>query len=213
MNNWWEALSTMKQVMYCIAVPSTLLLIIQTVMVIVGFGDGGPDVNPSDTSGLDLDVPDGDVEFDLDAPDGDLGGDVSGDIGALKLFTFQGIIAFATTFSWTTLVCLNGLPNGAAIVIGIMAGIAMMYVVAKLMQFSKKLTENGTFHAKSVIGEDAQVYIPILPNGRTGGKVTVNNASRFAELEAVTESGEMIPSGERVRIVDVRGDVVVVERV
>lgn len=218
MGAWWEALTVFQRILCCIAIPSTLILVIQTVLMVVGFGDGGSDFNPSDTSGLDLDVPDipdiPDVDggVDVDLPDSDAQIGKSGELGTIRLFTFQGIIAFATTFSWATLAFLNVLPGIAAVMSGIACGFVMMYVVAKILQLSSKLAENGTFNAKSVIGEVAQVYIPVLPNGAGGGKVTLCSSSRFVELSAVTEEKEMIPSGNRVRIIDVRGEAVVVER-
>ena len=77
------------------------------------------------------------------------------------------------------------------------------------------LTGKTGFFSKEAlqyIGETAQVYLTILPNGENGGKVTLNSTSRFAEVDAITEGPQTIPSGSRVRIVDVRGDVVVVEK-
>ncbi len=211
MNAWWEALSILQRVLYCIAIPATLVLVLQTVLVIMGFGDGGGDFNPSDTSGLDLDTP-GDVSgaelAEVNSSDA-----VFGDIGSLKLFTIQGAVAFLATFGWVSLVCVKtALPDMVALLIGFVCGGAMMYMVAKLLQQMAKLAENGTFRMKSVIGEVAQVYVTIMPAGEIGGKVTLRSASRFAELDAITESGQEIPSGSTVRIVDVRGDVVVVER-
>lgn len=211
MNAWWESLGILQRILYCIAIPATLVLILQTVLVIMGFGDGasGADFNPSDTSGMDLD---GDVSAG-DFLDGDVADAVSGDFGSLKLFTVQGAVAFLATFSWVAIVCVNtGMHPVAAIAIGIACGGAMMYVVAKLLRAMAKLAENGTFRLKSVVGETAQVYLTILPNGENGGKITLNSTSRFAEVDAITEGPQSIPSGSRVRIVDVRGDVVVVEK-
>lgn len=212
MNAWWEALSVLQKILYCIAIPATLVLVLQTVLVIMGFGDGasGADFNPSDTSGLDLDA---DVSGG-DLIDGDIGdAAVSGDFGSLKLFTVQGAVAFLATFSWVSIVCVKAeLKEVAALAIGFVCGAAMMYLVAKLLQWMARLAENGTFKLKSMIGENAQVYLTILPNGESGGKVTLSSTSRFAEVDAITESSQAIPSGSRVRIVDVRGDVVVVEK-
>ncbi|MBQ9767185.1 MAG: hypothetical protein IJW37_03695 [Lachnospiraceae bacterium] len=213
MNAWWEALSILQKVLYCIAIPATLVLILQTVLVIMGFGDGGggADFNPSDTSGLDLDTS-GDVSAG-ELMDGDIGDTVSGDFGSLKLFTVQGAVAFLATFAWVSIVCVKTeMPEVAALLIGFACGAVMMYAVAKLLQMMAKLAENGTFRMKSVIGEVAQVYVTIMPSGENGGKVTLRSTSRFAELDAITESATAIPSGSTVRIVDVRGDVVVVER-
>lgn len=211
MNEWWEALTVLQKVLYCIAIPATLILLIQTVLVIVGFGDGGTDINPSDVSGLDL--PDTGTGLDLpdSIPDADI--TVSGDFSDLKLFTVQGAVAFLASFSWTAIVCVNAkLHPVLSIFIGILCGTVMMYLVAKILQLTTKLAENGSFRLKSVIGETAQVYVPIQPKGENGGKVTLTSASRFNELFAVTEEEETIPTGSQVRIVDVRGDMVVVER-
>lgn len=213
MDAWWEALSILQKVLYCIAIPATLVLIIQTVLVIMGFGDGasGADFNPSDTSGLDLDAS-GDVSGG-DLLDGDIGDAVSGDFGSLKLFTIQGAVAFLATFAWVSIVCLKSdLHEAVALLIGFVCGFIVMYGVAKLLQLSAKLAENGTFRIKSIIGENAQVYLTILPSGESGGKITVSGTSRFTELDAITEGTQEIPSGTRVRIVDVRGEVAVVEK-
>lgn len=210
MSEWWATLSVLQKVLYCIAIPSTLILVLQTILLIVGFGDSGSDFNPSDTSGLDLDVPDGDLSMDL--PDGDVSAQPTGEFGTLRLFTVQGIVAFLTTFSWVAIAAVPVLPDLLAAAIGLVCGFIMMYIVAKILQMSSKLAENGTFRPQSVLGETAQVYITVLPNGETGGKVTINSTSRFAELDAITDGKEAIASGSRVRIVDVRGAVVVVEK-
>ncbi|MBQ8799504.1 MAG: NfeD-like protein [Lachnospiraceae bacterium] len=211
MNAWWESLGILQRILYCIAIPATLVLILQTVLVIMGFGDGasGADFNPSDTSGLDLE---GDMSAG-DLADGDITDAISGDFGSLKLFTIQGAVAFLATFSWVSIVCVNaGMLEIVALAIGFVCGGVMMYVVAKLLQLMAKLSENGTFKIKSMVGETAQVYLTVLPSGESGGKVTLSSTSRFAEVDAITEGAQPIPSGSRVRIVDVRGDVVVVEK-
>lgn len=214
MSEWWEALSVVQKILYCIAIPATLILVLQTILLIIGFGDGGSDFNPSDTSGLDLDVPDGDLsgDFSGDFSDGNMEIGNSGDIGSLRLFTVQGVVAFLTTFAWVSIVAIPLLPDAVAVLVGLVCGFGMMYLVAKILKMSSKLAENGTFRLQSVIGETAQVYITVLPNGESGGKVTVNASSRFVELDAVTEGKEPIPSGTRVRIVDLRGTLLVVEK-
>lgn len=213
MDAWWEALTVLQKVLYCIAIPATLVLIIQTILVIMGFGDdaSGADFNPSDTTGLDLsdagDVSGGDL------PDADVSDAVSGDFGSLKLFTIQGAVAFLATFAWVSIVGVKAdLHEAVALLIGFGCGLVVMYGVAKLLQLSSKLAENGTFRINSIIGETAQVYLKVLPSGEAGGKITVSGASRFMELDAITEGPQEILSGSRVRIVDVRGDVAVVEK-
>ncbi len=81
--NWWDGLTLLQQVFAVVAIPSTLILVIQTVMLLFGLGGshGELDNGESDFSGIDTDgdgVPD---SFDIDG-DGvpDVGGiDLDGD--------------------------------------------------------------------------------------------------------------------------------------
>ena len=61
MLQWWNSLSSFSQVLACMAIPATLILLIQTVLMFLGLGsDGGADVD------TDADV---DIDVDTDAPD------------------------------------------------------------------------------------------------------------------------------------------------
>lgn len=227
MTEWWEGLSTLVRVLYCIAVPSTLLLLLQTILSISGFG-GDSDVNLSDTSGIDMgdiggadfDVGDigdlGDVsdisDLSADAPDGSEI-NVHGSYSSLQLFTVQGIVAFLAVSGWVSIAALSsGLPSAGAIPLGLVAGFFAMYGIAKLVQISKKLTENGTIDFRNAIGENATVYIPIPPAGEGEGKVTLTLQGRFMECSAVSNEREMLKTGTSVRVTDLNGEVLVVER-
>ena len=227
MTEWWESLSTLVQVLYCIAVPSTLLLLLQTILSISGFG-GDSDVNISDTSGIDMgdisgadfgDVGDigdigdlGDVsDLSADVPDADI--HVHGSYSSLQLFTVQGIVAFLAVSGWVSIAALSsGVPSAGAIPLGLVAGFFAMYGIAKLVQISKKLTENGTIDFRNAIGENATVYIPIPPSGEGEGKVTLTLQGRFMECSAVSNEREMLKTGTAVRVTDLNGETLVVER-
>lgn len=217
MNAWWNGLDMLMKVLYCIAVPATLVLLIQTVLSVVGFGQGGAGVDISDTSGLDMDFdPAPDV---LDFPDStDLhdytidGGNPS-DFSALQLFTLQGIIAFLTVFSWTSIISINsGTPELLGLFIGLVLGLAVMVGVAKLIQLSQRLTENGTINLKNALGGIGTVYITIPPQGGGQGKIMINIQGSYTECSAITMSNTSLPSNTPVRVTDVRGDVLVVEK-
>ncbi|MDE7303205.1 MAG: NfeD-like protein [Oscillospiraceae bacterium] len=227
MTEWWESLSTLVQVLYCIAVPSTLLLLLQTILSISGFG-GDSDINISDTSGIDMgdisgadfgDVGDigdigdlGDVsDLSADVPDADV--PVHSSYSSLQLFTVQGIVAFLAVSGWVSIAALSsGVPSAGAIPLGLVAGFFAMYGIAKLVQISKKLTENGTIDFRNAIGENATVYIPIPPAGEGEGKVTLTLQGRFMECSAVSNEKEMLKTGTAVRVIDLNGEVLVVER-
>lgn len=221
MADWWNSLDEVLRVLYCIAVPATLLLVIQTVMSLAGGDGGGEGVNFSDTSGLDLDVPDGgDMDLDLDAlADADpsdlqhyTDGSSPGDAAAMRLLTLQTIVAFLTVFSWSSIVSIHaGTAALPSIVLGLVLGAAGMFLVAKLVQASARLAENGTVSLKNAIGESGRVYLPIAAQGGAPGKVMVQVQGQLMECGAVTE-GEAIGTGASVRVVDLRGDLLVVER-
>ena len=66
MLNWWNSLDALQHFFAYVAIPATLILCIQTVLLLFGLGAGGDGEVDSDTSGLD--TGDGTAP-DLDAPD------------------------------------------------------------------------------------------------------------------------------------------------
>ena len=235
-NEWWGSLSLFEQILYCVALPSTAILLIQTLMIILGFGHSGTGVNPSDTSGfdggtdVDFDVgTDVDVSIDadtsgadsIDGADGDVtdinygDGSSPGDVGTMNFFTVQGIITFLCVFGWAGIVTytLTKIPV-LAVIIGLVLGFAAMYGVAKIMQLSKKLAQNGTLNVKNLLGATGSVYLVIPADGKGRGKVNVTSGERLVEFDAITDGTEALPDGTPIRVIDIRsGNVLVVEKV
>ncbi len=219
LSTWWNELSGFAQVLYCVSIPSTLILIIQAILIILGFGNGGPDMNFSDTSGFEL--PDYDCGMCDPTDIGDIssadGGDIvnPADAGAMHLFTFQGIITFLCVFSWVGIAMYSILPNIiVALIVGFILGAAAMFGVAKLIQTMGKLAQNGNIEAKNFLGETGTVYLVIPAKGKGQGKVNIALGERYTEFEAITEEDTDIPSGVSVRVVDIRAEnVLVVEKI
>ncbi len=214
LSTWWGSLDLFTQILYCVSIPSTLILLIQTVLIIMGFGDGGPDVNLSDTSGIDL--PDCDCGM-CDVTDvSDVGGDIANpaDIGAMHLFTFQGIVTFLCVFSWASILTYMAcqlIP--VALIVGFVLGAAAMFGVAKIIQLMGRLAQNGNIVARKFLGETGTVYIPIPANAKGTGKINIALGERYVEFEAVTEGAEELTSGEAVRVTDIRSEnILVVEK-
>ena len=134
------------------------------------------------------------------------------DFTSMRMFTLQTIVAFLTVFSWTSIVAVqSGMPPVLGIAIGLVLGFLTMFMVAKIIQLSTKLAENGTLNMKNCIGECATVYVPVPPKGSGEGKVTLTVQGQFRELSAVTIEPVLLKTGTQVRITDLRGDDVVVE--
>lgn len=229
---WWSSLDSMGQVLFCVALPSTVILLIQTIMIIFGFGHDGTGVNPSDTSGfdgstdvdisLDTDASGADIdasggtEFETDVTDVNYGdGSTPSDIGTMNFFTVQGVITFFCVFGWAGLVTYT-LSRIAvlAVIVGLVLGLAAMFGVAKILQLSKRLAQNGTLNVRNLLGASGTVYLVIPADGEGKGKVNVTSGERLVEFDAITENSESLPDGTPVRVVDIRsGNVLVVEKV
>lgn len=121
-------------------------------------------------------------------------------------------MTFLCVFGWTGIICTSlGLHVAIAIIIALVLGFLAMLGVAKVLQLTRKLTQDGSLDVRRLLGEKGRVYIPIPANESGEGKVTIAAGERFIEL-AVTDEQEAIPTGTQVRIIDVRGDVVAVEK-
>ena len=217
LSTWWGSLDIFTQALYCVAIPSTLILVIQSVLIIIGLGDGAPDINVSDTSGLDMpgcDCAGCDI---TDAMDASGSTDIvnPADAGALHLFTFQGIVTFLCVFAWAGILTYMGcglIP--VALIVGFVLGAAAMFGVAKIIQLMGKLAESGNIVAKKYLGETGTVYIPIPADGKGTGKVNIALGERYVEFEAITEEACELKSGETVRVTDVRSETtLVVEKI
>ena len=111
MVEWWDRLDMILKILYCIALPATLILVIQTVLSLLGGFEGGEGIDFSDTSGLDFNGG-SDIGEISDAADmggshdfGD-GGHPS-DFSVMSMFSVQGIVTFLTVMGWTSIVSIT----------------------------------------------------------------------------------------------------------
>ncbi|MCL2071043.1 MAG: hypothetical protein FWH07_02280 [Oscillospiraceae bacterium] len=195
---WWEALTLTEQVLFCIALPSSLILIIQAVLIIAGAGgdiDGGLD---TDTGG------------DFDGSDGS----GSSEFGIAGMFTLQGVASFFCVFGWVSIFAYrSGLPLILAALIAAVLGLATMFAIAKVMMYLTRLAHSGTLDVKNLLGSMGTVYLKIPAKGSGKGKVMVQTSERFVEFDAVSEVENEIPNNAQVRVIDILGEnVLVVER-
>jgi len=196
MNAWWEALDIAGRVFACIAIPSSVLLVIQIILTLLGIGMEG-----------DVDVPDADGDGDVDFNDYVL------DDG-FRFFTVRGIIAFLAVMGWTGLTMLsynNGLP--LSLTVAVLAGFAAMLVVAWMFRVFMKLQNDGTADIKNAVGKVGTVYLTVPPSRKEKGKVNVVFQERLIEVDAVTDGDTPLTYGTEVLVVDVSGlNTVVVKR-
>lgn len=189
MINWWNSLPALEQIFATIAIPATVVLVIQSLLLMFGLGFGGDaDVNM-----------DGHVDS-MDAGSGD----------GLALFTVRGIVAFFAVGGWTGMVMAKYAPPWIAIVAAFLAGSVALVALAYLFKAMFKLQSSGNLDNKNAIGKAAKVYIPIPASGGGQGKITVLVQERLVELSAITREAVPLKTGEIVTICDILDDETVV---
>ena len=190
-------MSLAAQIFSCVAIPSTLLLVIQTVMMFFGFGDNSdaPEV-PEDTPDIDG-VFGEDIDSEVDDPSG---------TGGLRIFTVRGIIAFFVVFGWVGVAMENGeCPLYLTIPVATVSGIAIMLSLAFLFRAVMRLRNDGNTDNRNAIGVSGKVQLTIPPSRSGEGKVFVMLQGSYVERGAVTDETEAIPTGAEIVVVGVSG--------
>ena len=193
MIEWWNSLEISRQIFALIALPSTLILLIQTLLTLFGVGE---DVDDPD---LDLGGTDGDVEIDA----------------GLALFSVRGILSMLTIMGWVGFALLaTDLPEWASVLIAVVSGVITLIGMAYLMRAVMRLQSSGNINIENCIGKVAQVYIPIPPLSTGSGKVNITVQESYREFSAITTVDDTLKTGAFVRVVAVgEGGVLVVEPV
>ena len=190
----------LRAVLYIVAVPSTVILVIQTVLLL--FGIGGDDV---------------DVDFDADnGIDGVFGHDTvdhvdAVDVSGLRRFTVRGLVAFFAVGGWSGIAALQlGASRLVSGIAALLMGFAALILVALFFKFAMKLQQSGTLDFSSAVGKTGEVYMTVPAKGEGKGKVNVVVQERLVELEAVTESDRALLFGEAIRVTRLAGNNTVV---
>ncbi len=204
MLDWWNSLGTAAQIFYCVAIPSTLVLLIQTVMMFLGFGEDGsgddiPDAIPDDIS--DADIGDGVFGEDMVSEASDIFG-----LEGLRVFTLRGFVAFFVVFGWVGVVMQDaGAKLWLTVLVSVVCGFAMMLVMAWLLRAVMKLRNDGNTDNRNAIGTSGKVYLTIPPSRTGEGKVQIMLQGSYVERGAVTDEEEAIPTGSEVVVIGVSG--------
>ncbi len=213
MIQWWIELGLAGQVFACIAIPATVMLLIQTILTLIGLG-GDSDVEgevdadvDAEFDSADADVAESDGIFGEGADGGD--SDADGDVldGGLRVFTLRGIIAFFSVMGWTGAVCSSAdLALSVSILVSVAAGFGAMIVIALMMKWLFGLQYDGTENIKDALGVSGTVYMRVPP-ARTGkGKVNVVIQGKLCEKNAVTDEETTIERDEEITVIGISGE-------
>lgn len=209
---WWESLTILEQVLALLAIPATVILLIQTILLLIGLGSDGGDGSFSSSGdisdGIDADLDMGaDASFDVSAHDMDAAdmalAEMSGDPG-LAVFTVRGFIAFFTVFGWLGLAMLrSGFHPVLSLTVAFLAGGASMLLTAYAFVLAMRLQQRGNTDIRNALGRSGSVYIRIPADRSAPGKITMVLQGKFSEVDAVTEEKSDLLPGEEVTVVGV----------
>jgi len=180
-NGWWEGLTGAGQAFWGISIVFSVLFVIQFVLSLIG------------------------VDFDMD-----MDGDVDTDFGMdadFSLFSIRSIIAFFTFFGWTGVLMLDaGCSVWAAVITATVSGFLAMAIVGYMMYKFTQFDESGTFNPDSAINHTGEVYL-FIPAAKSGyGKIHLKLKGALKEMDAVTDENLEIPTGTKVKVVEVLDD-------
>lgn len=184
MAEWWQSMSIIAQVYFCIAVGATVFLLLQSILLFFGVGDS--------------------------AEPGDFNGSFDGE--GLTLFSLRGILAFLTVSGWVGVwLATTNAQAWLIILISTVAGLAAWFILALIMRAITKLQSNGLVELSNAIGKTATVYLRIPKSGTGSGKVTITFSGKFMELGAVSAGDKEFPVSSMVKVVGILGDDLIVD--
>jgi len=182
-----ESLPTLLKSFWYIAIPTSLIFLIQTIITFSG-----------------LDVADGfDTDFHADAHDGDF-----------QLFSLRNLINFLLGFSWTGISFYStiGEHTWFLIILSLVVGVLFVILFFFVIKQVQKLAEDNSFKITNTLNKTAEVYLTI-PENKTGkGKIMISVNGVFHELEAMTEQSK-IPSGTVVKVIKIENNILIVETI
>lgn len=187
--DFWGTLEPLLKTFWLIALPVSLIFIIQTIMTFIG-ADGGDGIEPDFNSNFDG----------SDAP--------------FQLFSLRNLINFLLGFSWAGISFYSSISNKAWLIsLSLIVGLLFIYIFFLIIRQMQRLAEDNSFKLSSTLNKTGEVYTPI-PERKTGkGKIIISIKGAYHELDAMTEQ-DKIPSNTLVKVVRIENDsVLIVENI
>ena len=180
-SSFWQGLTLIQKIYWIVAIPSTVLFILQLILTFIGF-DHDTDVATT-----------GDADMSVDADHG---------IGS-QFLSFKNLLAFFTVFAWSGLACIESkMSISVAVVISVFCGFLMVVIMATIFYYMTKLSESGTLNINNAVNKIGTVYLTI-PTKRSGlGKVQIK-LQGYQTLDAMTNDETELKTGSVVKVIEV----------
>jgi hypothetical protein len=179
-SEWWSGLSIVLKIFWSLAIPFTLLFVLQLILSFMG-GDTADD------------LPDAEINADHGA--------------GFQFFTLKNLIGFFTIFGWVGIAMIeSGASIGAAVAVATFGGGLMMLVMAGMFYLLMKAQYDGTMKIEKAVGHTGEVYL-IIQSKRGGiGKVQIMVQGAIRTLDALTDDDSDIQTGKIVKVSSIVND-------
>lgn len=197
MTEFFNSLVGFEKVLWGIAIFTSVIFVIQFIMVIFG-GDADSETDLDTDFDTDIDVDPGDVDH------------AQEDTGfSFAWLSFRNLVNFFLLFSWVGISCFShGLSVPLALLISSASGLLWAFLVVLMYKGMSKLQQDGSPKLSSIIGNTCVVYLTVPKDGR--GKVNVTIGGGNKTLDAISKT-EDFKTGTIVKIVDVINGIIVVD--
>lgn len=183
MIEWWNNLPFELMFFYAIGIISLVVVIIQLLLTLLGFGVEGAD------GGFDPEI--GDVDHG----------------GGIGFFSSQTIAAFMTAFGWVGVVLIKrDVDITLSVVLALVAGFISMLVMYYMLRSMMRLQSKGNLVYDSAVGSEAVVYVTIPGSDQDGGQIEVTIQGRMRTAAARSVGPGVLKPGQRVRVVGMLGE-------
>lgn len=177
---WWSGLSTVLKFYWALAIPFTVLFLLQLILSLVG-GD------------MHDDLPDSEIETDHGA--------------GFQFFTLKNFVGFFTIFGWVGIAMIeNGSGVVISAVVATLGGATMMLVMAGSFYLLIKAQYDGTMKIEKAVGQTGEVYLTIQSKRGGLGKVQVKVMGAIRTLDALTDDEFDIKTGGIIKVSSVVND-------
>ena len=182
MTEWWTSLDLFMKILWCIAIASSLIFIIETVLTFIG---------------ADVEM---DMDADFDMPDTGFEGDPS-----MNLYTFRNLVNFLLGMSWTAILLNEQIASKALLmVIAFAVGVLLVFAVMMMFKGLSKMQQSGNIDVyKSAVGCSGKVYLTVPGERKGSGKVQININNSIREYDALTDSEDDLKTGTSIKVTEV----------
>lgn len=182
-----ENMAPLLKTFWFIAIPTSIIFIIQTIMTFMG----------ADAS---------------DGVDADFDSNLHGTDAPFQLFSLRNLINFLLGFSWTGISFYSSISSPLLLIgLSLLVGIAFVLLFFAIIKQVQKLGEDNSFKLSNTLNKSAEVYLTIPAHKSGKGKIMISVNGAFHELEAMTEH-DKIQTGTVVKITRIEnGNILIVE--